>query len=84
MCVVNNVFGNMYGYYKSDMNKTQNGINLVTELYYKEVDKFKKEYPNTISIYVLPSDISKTIEQLKARNTDPEEFEKRISDIKKN
>lgn len=23
MCVVNNVFGNMYGYYKSDMDKTE-------------------------------------------------------------
>lgn len=82
MCVVNNVFGNMYGYYKNDMNKTKDGINLITELYYKEVDKFKKEYPNTISVYVLPNDISRTIEKLKERNTGNEEFEKRVSEIK--
>lgn len=82
MCVVNNVFGNLYGYYKSDIDKTQNGINLITELYYKEVEKFKKEYPNTISVYVLPNDISKTIEELKARNTDYEELNKRVTDIK--
>lgn len=82
MCVVNNVFGNMYGYYKSDMDKTNEGINLVTELYYKEVESFKKEYPNTISVYILPSDISKTIEELEARNTSYEELQKRISDIK--
>lgn len=82
MCVVNNVFGNMYGYYKNDMNKTKDGINLITELYYKKVDKFKKEYPNTISVYVLPNDISRTIEKLKERNTGDEEFEKRVSEIK--
>lgn len=82
MCVVNNVFGNLYGYYKSDMDKTTKGINLITELYYKEVESFKKEYPNTISVYILPEDISKTIEELKARNTGYEELNKRISDIK--
>ena len=52
MCTVNNVFGNMYGYYKSDIDKTENGINLITELYYKEVSDFKKEHPNTISVYI--------------------------------
>lgn len=82
MCVVNNVFGNLYGYYKSDMYKTTKGINLITELYYKEVESFKKEYPNTISVYILPEDISNTIEELKARNTGYEELNKRISDIK--
>ncbi len=82
MCVVNNVFGNMYGYYKSDIEKTKRGINLITELYYKEVPKFKEEYPNTISIYIIPNDLSKTIEQLKKRNTSHEEYEKRIADIK--
>lgn len=82
MCVVNNVFGNLYGYYKSDMDKTTKGINLITELYYKEVESFKKEYPNTISVYILPEDISKTIEELKSRNTGYEELNKRITDIK--
>ena len=83
MCVVNNVFGNMYGYYKSDMDKIEQGKNLVTELYYKEVESFKKEYPNTISVYLLPKNISKTIEELKARNIAYEELNKRIADIKK-
>ena len=83
MCTVNNVFGNMYGYYKSDIDKTENGINLITELYYKEVSDFKKEHPNTISVYILPNDISKTIDELKSRNTSYEELNKRLSDIKK-
>ena len=83
ICVVNNVFGNMYGCYKNDLDKTEQGTCLVTELYYKEVENFKKEYPNTISVYILPEDISKTIEELKARNTGYEELSKRIADIKK-
>ena len=83
MCVVNNVFGNMYGYYKEDISKTDDGIYLITELYYDEVKKFKSEYPNTISVYIFPNDISKTIQELKSRNTITEEFNKRVSDIKK-
>lgn len=82
MCTVNNVFGNMYGYFKDDIKKTNKGICLITELYYKEINHFKKEHPNTISVYILPDDIFKTIEELKARNTPKDEFEKRISDIK--
>lgn len=82
MTTVNNVFGNMYGYYKSDIDKTKNGINLITELYYKEVKNFKKEHSNTISIYVLPNDISITLEELKKRDTSYEEYEKRVNDIK--
>ena len=74
MCVVNNVFGNMYGYFKSDMCKVNSNINLITELYYKEIKKFKKEYPNTISVYIIPEDISKTIDELKIRNTSQEEI----------
>ena len=68
MCTVNNVFGNMYGYFKDDIKKTNKGICLITELYYKEINHFKKEHPNTISVYILPDDIFKTIEELKARN----------------
>ena len=82
MCVVNNVFGNLYGYYKSDIKKTKKGKNLITELYYKEISKFKEEYPNTISVYVLPADIAKTIDELKKRNASFEETQKRISDIR--
>lgn len=82
MCTVNKVFGNMYGYFKDDIDKTNKGVCLITELYYKEINQFKNEHPNTISVYILPDDISKTIEKLKKRNTPKKEFEKRISDIK--
>ena len=83
MTTVNNVFGNMYGYYKRDIDKTNNGTCLITELYYKEVENFKKEHPNTISVYILPNDIAVTLEELKKRNTSYEEYEKRVNDIKK-
>lgn len=83
MTTVNKVFGNMYGYYKKDIEKTNNGTCLITELYYKEVQSFKSEHPNTISVYILPNDLAVTLEKLKKRNTSYEEYEKRVSDIKK-
>ena len=82
MCVVNEVFGNMYGYYKKDIEKVYSGINLITELYYSEVPKFKTTYTDTISVYIVPSDIAIAIENLDERNMDSRELEKRISDIK--
>lgn len=83
MITVNNVFGNMYGYYKKDIDKIDSGTFLITELYYKEVENFKKEHPNTISVYILPNDIAVTLEELKKRNASYEEYEKRVNDIKK-
>ena len=82
LCIVNEVFGNMYGYYKKDLDKTNDGCNIVTELYYSEVSEFKKLYPNTISIYVIPQDIAVTIENLENRNVTGDELDKRLRDIK--
>lgn len=83
LCVVNEVFGNMYGYYKRDFEKTKQGINLITELYYSEIPEFKQNHPNTISIYVVPSDVAITIDNLSERNSSAEELEKRLLDINK-
>ena len=81
LAVVNNVFGNMYAYYKSEFNKIERGTSLITELYYKEVAKFKKDFPNTLSIYILPNDIAHSIRELKERGIDSEELNRRIIDI---
>ena len=82
MCAVNEVFRNMYGSYKKDIEKILNGTNLITELYYSEVPDFKKQYPDTISIYIVPGDVALAIKNLEARNIEGDEFEKRIHDIK--
>lgn len=82
LCVVNEVFGNMYGYYKKDIEKVNQGINLITELYYSEIPSFKLEHPNTISIYIIPNDVAVAIENIEDRQLEASELEKRMSDIK--
>ena len=67
---------------KKILKKVYSGINLITELYYSEVPKFKDTYTDTISVYIVPSDIAVAIENLNERDIDSLELEKRISDIK--
>lgn len=82
LSVVNEIFGNMYAYLKSDIEKLNNGIDLITELYYKDIPEFKKQFPNTVSIYVLPSDVAVAIDKLENRKIKAEEFAERATDIK--
>lgn len=83
MDIVNKVFDNMYGYYFKDLQKPEMGISLITELYFKEVGSFKNKYPQTLSVYLIPYDISKAIVEIENRNTSAEDIKRRIEDIKK-
>ena len=65
--VVNMVFGNWYAYKKSQIQLCNDGINLITELFYKNVYEFKNEFSNTISVYILPEEIERTKFELKSR-----------------
>lgn len=81
LCVVNEVFGNWYAYKKSQIDLCDNGINLITELFYKNVHEFKVEFSNALSIYVLPYDIERTKIELKARRLEASDLNKRLKDI---
>lgn len=81
LCVVNEVFGNWYAYKKSQIELCDCGINLITELFYKNVYEFKLEFPNTLSIYVLPNDIERTKSELKARKLETRDLNRRLKDI---
>lgn len=81
LCVVNEVFGNWYAYKKSQIDLCDNGINLITELFYKNVHEFKVEFSNALSIYVLPYDIERTKMELKARKLEAGDLNKRLKDI---
>ena len=81
LCVVNEVFGNWYAYKKSQIELCDCGINLITELFYKNVYEFKMEFSNTLSIYVLPNDIERTKSELKARKLEAMDLSKRLKDI---
>ena len=78
---VNEVFGNWYAYKKSQIDLCDSGINLITELYYKNVHEFKIEFSNVLSVYVLPIDIERTKEELKARKLEASDLSKRLKNI---
>lgn len=81
LCVVNEVFGNWYAYKKSQIELCGSGINLITELFYKNVCEFKAEFANALSIYVLPVDIERTKSELQLRNLEASDLTRRIKDI---
>ena len=79
--MVNEVFGNWYAYKKSQIELCGSGINLITELFYKNVYEFKDEFKNTLSVYVLPNDIEKTKSELQTRNLETNDLSRRLKDI---
>ena len=48
LCVVNEVFGNWYAYKKSQIELCDSGINLITELFYKNVHEFKADRKSVV------------------------------------
>lgn len=78
---VNEVFGNWYAYKESQIELCDSGINLITELFYKNVHEFKIEFPNALSVYVLPIDVERTKAELKARKLEASDLSKRLKDI---
>lgn len=78
---VNEVFGNWYAYKESQIELCDSGINLITELFYKNVSEFKIEFPNALSVYVLPIDVERTKAELKARKLEASDLSKRLKDI---
>lgn len=78
---VNKVFGNWYAYKESQIELCDSGINLITELFYKNVQEFKIEFPNALSVYILPIDIERTKAELKTRKLEASDLSKRLKDI---
>ena len=81
LCVVNEVFGNWYAYKKSQIQLCDKGINLITELFYKNVSEFRLEFSNVLSVYILPIDVERTKAELDARHMSQQDLNKRLRDI---
>ena len=81
LCTVNEVFGNWYAYKEAQIDLCDSGINLITELFYKNVQEFKNEFPNALSVYVLPNDVERTKAELKIRKLEASDLSKRLKDI---
>ncbi len=71
-------FGEKYGYFSNDL--ISNDIGAI-ELYYTEIDDFKKSASNTIAIYIIPRDINIPKEKLKNRNLSKENEIYRLNEI---
>ena len=78
---VNKVFGNWYAYKESQIKLCDCGVNLITELFYKNVHEFKTEFPNTLSVYVIPNNVEETKKKLKLRNLNLDDLSKRVKEI---
>ena len=79
--MVNEVFGNWYAYKKSQIQLCDKGINLITELFYKNVSEFRLEFSNVLSVYILPIDVERTKAELEARHMSQQDLNKRLRDI---
>lgn len=82
LCVVNKVFENWYAYRKSQIQSCDEGINLITELFYRNVQDVKDEFDNVLSVYVLPQDIKKAEESVLARKTNRSDLHRRLKEMK--
>lgn len=82
-CIVNKVYENWYAYKKSQIQLCEFVINLITELFYKNVPDIKAEFKNVFSNYILPKDINKVKKELELRELEKGDLEKRFKAIDK-
>jgi len=78
---VKEIYGNMYTFFTKDIQKYSNGTNLISEYYYQDVPRFKIAYPATKSIYLLPRNIMRALDEIDRRGLDLKEKKKRKLDI---
>ena len=71
---------NKYGYYTKEIMGKKDGI---TEIYFTEVDNFKRKCKNLIAIYIKPTDIEISKEKLRKRKLSEEVIEERIKEMER-
>lgn len=70
-----NVYGNYYGTSKSWVENTlQQGLDVILEIEWQGAKQIRQQFPNTISIFILPPDPDALEQRLRARGQDPEEI----------
>lgn len=69
---------NKYAYYAKEIKGKKDGI---TEIYFDEVDNFKRECKDFLAIYIKPKDIEISKEKLLARNLDEKVIQDRIKEM---
>lgn len=75
------VYGEYYGLTKDEV-KSNADKNILVILDVKGMKKFKKLYPDAISIFIEPPPVAIVVDRLKARNTTDIDIHKRINEIR--
>lgn len=75
------VYGEYYGLTKEEVD-THTDQNVLVILDVKGTKKFKKLYPDAITIFIEPPPVSVLVDRLKSRNTSDEDVHKRINEIR--
>lgn len=71
--------GEYYGYRTIDLKSNENQV---TELHYEYIELFKKNAKNVFSIYILPNEFKRPIQELQIRKLPKNVEEKRIEEMK--
>lgn len=69
---------NKYGYYTKEIKGEEDGI---TEIYFNEVDNFKRECKDLIAVYIKPINIEISKRKLKGRKLDEKIIQDRIKEM---
>lgn len=75
------VYGEYYGLTKEEV-ETNADKNILVILDVKGMKKFKKLYPEAISIFIEPPPVAVLVDRLKERNTSEVDIHKRINEIR--
>jgi guanylate kinase len=75
------VYGEYYGLTKEEVESNKDK-NVLVILDVKGMKKFKKLYPDTLTIFIEPPPVAVLVDRLKERNTTSEDVHKRINEIR--
>lgn len=75
------VYGHHYGLSKDEVNNNADK-NVLIILDVQGMKKFKKQYPDAVTIFIEPPPVHELVERLKSRNTSDEDVHKRINEFR--
>ena len=73
--------GEWYGFKTEQIEKLDDGVNLIADVSYEGLEEVKDDLGNVISIYVLPKNVDREKKELQERYPDPEDLRKKLKEI---
>lgn len=75
------VYGNTYGLSHTEVDSNVDK-NVLVILDVQGMKKFKKSYPDAVTIFIEPPPVAELVDRLKARNTSDEDVHKRVNEFR--